>query len=281
MGSRNLALNNTTSPSTQRSRMVKLQDATWFDYVRFTFSFCLLTFSAVVTFYAILEQKTAFWSSVPGWAALIIFVGCLFFLAVMEGLQIALVELKRQEPETYMNSHPKAFALGQLAFKGDNVERFLLGRQVFVVCLVFFAAKLTTIHSSGSSGFLFPVHPVIQVLFLETGLLACVVVVIVSQLLPQIIASKYPVQFMQLSLIMRPALLACLALEFTGITHMCWVFATLVVRLLGVEGSDGEAVKKEDWEVADTAAPAKAAKKKAETDGNDNQGFSRETREYA
>merc|ERR1712128_14331 len=195
MGSRNLALNNTTSPSTQRSRMVKLQDATWFDYVRFAFSACLLTFSAVVTFYAILEQKTAFWSSVPGWAALIIFVACLFFLAVMEGLQIALIELKRQETETYKNSHPKAFALGQLAFKGDNVERFLLGRQVFVVCLVFFAAKLTTIHGNSESGFLFYVPDWVQALFLETGLLACVVVVIIAQLLPQIIASKYPVQF--------------------------------------------------------------------------------------
>ena len=149
--------------------MVKLQDATWFDYVRFTFSACLLTFSAVVTFYAILEQKTAFWSSVPGWAALIIFIVCLFFLAVMEGLQIALVELKRQEPETYKNSHPEAYALGQLVFKDDNVERFLLGRQVFVVCLVFFSAKLTTIHGTETSDFLFPVPHVIQV-----GVIICI-----------------------------------------------------------------------------------------------------------
>ena len=29
---------------------------------------------------------------------------------------------------------------------------------------------------------------------------------------------------------------------------MCWVFATLLVRLVGVEGRDGKAVKKEDWE---------------------------------
>lgn len=231
--------------------MVKLQEATWFDYVRFVLSATLLTFSAVVTVYAILEQKTAFWNSVPGWAALIIFLVCLFFLAVMEGLQIALVELKRQEPDSYKNSFPKAYSLGQLASKGDNIERFLLGRQVFVVCLVFFSAKLTTIHSGedgNSQDFLFYVPPVVQVIFFETGLLACVLVVIVSQLLPQIIASKYPVQFMQLAIVMRPALLACLGLEFTGITHIVWVFATMVSRMFGIEDRNGEAVEKEDWE---------------------------------
>jgi CBS domain containing-hemolysin-like protein len=255
--------------------MVKLQEATWLDYVRFVFSAALLTFSAVVTCYAILEQKTAFWNSVPGWAALIIFVVALFFLAVMEGLQIALVELKRQEPESFRVSHPRAYRIGELASKGDNVERFLLGRQVFVVCLVFFVAKLTTIHSTGGD-FLFPVHPVIQVIFLETGLLACVLVVIVSQLLPQIIASKYPVQFMQLEIVMKPALLACLALEATGITHMCWVFATLVTRLLKIEDGNGEAVNKEDWEKKKN----NNAKNTPAKDGAINAAYSGESRDY-
>ena len=78
------------------------------------------------------------------------------------------------------------------------------------MCLVFFAAKLTTIHGRSPDGFLFPVPEVVQVvekpkkmptqfnfqtLLLETGLLACVVVVIVAQLTPQIIASVYPVRY--------------------------------------------------------------------------------------
>ena len=69
--------------------------------------------------------------------------------------------------------------------------------QVFVVCCVFFAAKLTTIHGrdhEGNVDFLFYVPQIVQTLLLETGLLACVVVVIVAQLMPQIVASLYPVQ---------------------------------------------------------------------------------------
>ena len=105
--------------------------------------------------------------------ALLLFLGVLFLLGIMEGIQvpgcpsphpqIALVELKRQDPATYRTSHPRAYKLGQLAAQGDNIERFLLGRQVFVVCLVFFAAKLTTIHGRDPSGFLFPVPEVVQV----------------------------------------------------------------------------------------------------------------------
>jgi len=152
----NLSANNGT-------KMVNLKDSTVFDYIRYVGSAALLLFSTVVTFYAILEQKTSFWKAVPGWAALIIFLLVLFLLGVMEGIQIALVELKRQDPETYKESHPQAYRLGQVAARGDNIERFLMGRQVFVVCLVFFAAKLTTIHGRNPDGFLFPVPEVVQV----------------------------------------------------------------------------------------------------------------------
>jgi len=140
--------------------------------------------------------------------------------------QIALVELKRQHPDTYKHSHPRAYKLGQVAAIDDNIEKFLMGRQVSVVCLVFFAAKLTTIHGRDEDGFLFPVPEVVQTLLLETGLLACVIVVIVAQLVPQIVASQYPVQFMQLFVNM-PAYYTCIALEMTGITHFTWVLAHL------------------------------------------------------
>merc|ERR1711936_83403 len=205
-------------------RMLNVKHATLLDIVRFIFSLGLLLFSAVVTCYSILLQKTNMWKEVPGWVSLLIFVFVLWCLWVMEGLQIALVELKRLNPDYYKTSHPTAYKLGQIACKGDNIEKFLMGRQVFVVCSVFFAAKLTTIHGRTEEGFLFYVPAWVQAVFLETGLLACVLVVILAQLMPQIVASIYPVQFLEL-LVMRPAYYACIALESTGLTHFCWVLA--------------------------------------------------------
>ena len=122
----------------------------------------------------------SFWDVMPGWAALILFVVILFWLGVMEGLQVALVELKRVDPASYRHSHPHAYKLGQKAAKRDNVERFLMGRQMFVVFIVFFAAKLTTIHSETDEDFLFPIPDWFRSIFLETGILACVLVRIFS-----------------------------------------------------------------------------------------------------
>lgn len=217
--------------------MVNLNEAKFLDYPRFIMSALLLIFSSVVTCYAIIEQKTSFWHVMPGWAALILFITVLFWLGVMEGLQVALVELKRQDPETYKHSHPHAYKLGQMAAKRDNVERFLMGRQMFVVFIVFFAAKLTTIHSEGEEDFLFPVPDWFRSIFLETGILACVLVVILAQLMPQIVAAKHPVAFLEFW-IMKPGYYACIFLESTGITHITWVISHCLARLCGMQEDD-------------------------------------------
>jgi len=217
--------------------MVNLSEAKCLDYPRFIISALLLIFSSVCTCYAIIEQKTSFWHIVPGWAALILFIAVLFWLGVMEGLQVALVELKRQDPETYRHSHPHAYKLGQMAAKRDNVERFLMGRQMFVVFIVFFAAKLTTIHSESEEDFLFPVPDWFRSIFLETGILACVLVVILAQLMPQIVAAKHPVAFLEFW-IMKPGYYACIFLEATGITHITWVISHWLASLWGMEDDD-------------------------------------------
>merc|ERR1719209_1473237 len=61
--------------------------------------------------------------------------------------------------------------------------------------------------------------------------LQVVVVVIIAQLMPQIVASLYPTQFLQL-VVMKPAYYACIILETTGITHFCWVLAWSMSRVL-------------------------------------------------
>jgi hypothetical protein len=47
------------------------------------------------------------------------------------------------------------------------------------------------------------------------GILACIVVVVIAQLMPQIVAAKYPVHFLQF-FIMRPAYYCCIFVELTG-----------------------------------------------------------------
>lgn len=217
-----------------------------------------MVFSFVVTFYAIWEQKTGFFKEVPGWGSLIIFIVALFLLGIVEGLQLALVELKRQDPETYKDSHPTAYRLGKITSKGDNIEKFLVGRQVIVVFLVFFSAKMTAITVPGQD-FFFPIPSWFSSIFLETGLLASLIVVVVAQLTPQIVASVFPVQFLQLPF-MKPVYYMCLLLEFTGLTHVCWLLVHMLSLLFGMSSGkevgmlDNESVQSEDFGCIDNKA---------------------------
>jgi len=218
--------------------MVELRDSKPLDYVRYVCSFVLLGFACVVTFYAIFEGKTNFWSSVPGIVAFLLFIVNMTILGIVEGLQIALVELKRQHPGTYKFSHPRAYKLGTIAGSSDNTERFLMGRQVFVVFIVFFIAKLSAVNLDNlEEDFLFPVPHWFYVSLLETGFLTCVIVVIIAQLMPQIIASKFPVHFLNLR-IMYYAYWICVWVEMTGITHSCWVISHYIGKLAGMPNKD-------------------------------------------
>ena len=98
----------------------------------------------------------------------------------------------KQETEAYRVSHPRAYATGRLAFKGENIERFLIGRQLCVIFLVFFIARLTT-----SNALWFMRGSGVATFIMEAGLLGALIVAVLAQLAPQIVASKFPVQFMQ------------------------------------------------------------------------------------
>nr|CAB3263294.1 uncharacterized protein LOC108950256 [Phallusia mammillata] len=218
--------------------MVELRDSTVWDYLRFVISFVLLLFSTVVTIYAIVNGNTGFWKSVPGPVALLLFFICLLLLGIVEGLQISLVELKRQHPDSYKNTHKRSYQLAQIANSKDNVERFLMGRQVLVVFLVFFIAKLTTISLQNlETDFFFHVPNWLYSSLLETGFLTCILVVIVSQLMPQIVAAKYPVHFLNMR-IMYFFYHVCTFIEATGLTHACWVLSYLLGKIAGMASEE-------------------------------------------
>ena len=133
----------------------------------------------------------------------------------------------KQETEAYRVSHPRAYATGRLAFKGENIERFLIGRQLCVIFLVFFIARLTT-----SNALWFMRGSGVATFIMEAGLLGALIVAVLAQLAPQIVASKFPVQFMQCRG-MNSALRICLFLEATGIAHATWLIAYAWIRLAG------------------------------------------------
>ena len=111
--------------------MVKIADVGRLDQAKFVFSGLLLILSIALTFYAMLQQVTTFWKIVPGWATLILLLVLLFWLGVVEGLMLSLVELKKLGTDSYVKTtHPNVHSVMKTINKGDNLERFLMGRQV-------------------------------------------------------------------------------------------------------------------------------------------------------
>jgi len=194
--------------------------------VRYVISCALVSFAIFVVVAAIATNATSFFG-VPQWVQALLLIVCLVCLGIVEGLQIALVELMKQHTETYRVSHPRAYATGVLCFRGENLERFLIGRQLCVIFLVFFIARLTT-----SSILWFMRENSFESFVMEAGLLGALIVAVLAQLAPQVVATKYPVHFLNLRG-MNGALRICLALESTGIAHATWLVAYGWIRLCG------------------------------------------------
>jgi hypothetical protein len=61
----------------------------------------------------------------------------MLWLSMIEGGQGSLVGLAPVNPELYKESHPTTYKNTAFAHKGDNLDRYLMGRQFMVVLTVF------------------------------------------------------------------------------------------------------------------------------------------------
>jgi len=187
-----------------------------FDYTRYVLSTVLTVACIILIIYAI----GAGYAPLEGHPAILyaIFVFCVSLLGMLEGLQIAILNLERANRERFKHMK-RAYFNHKLATKynGLNVQRFLVGRQFFVVFVVFLSAQITT-YSTLS----LPIPRWLFIFIIETGLPGVLVVLSFGQLMPQLVAATHPVTFMDIPgswLVIKIALL----FEAIGITHFSWV----------------------------------------------------------
>jgi hypothetical protein len=152
---------------------------------------------------------------------------------MLEGLQIAILTLERANRERW-NHMPRAYNNHALATRhhGLNVQRFLVGRQFFVVFACFLFAQLTTFSTLN-----LPLPKWLFILIIETGLPGVLVALSFGQLMPQLVASTHPVTFMNLPgswLVIQLALL----FEFAGVTHFSWVLTFFVKCIFRMNAGD-------------------------------------------
>ena len=207
--------------------------STWqktFFWCRVLMSVVILSFCFAVTLAALFQEKTLMWSSVPPGASVVIFFLLMAFVGMMEGMQIALfavVNLKEEE----LKKHAMAHRACQLAFKGHNLQAFLIGRQICVTVCMFVVARITSLNVTlGTGENIFGVSDGLQQFF-NTGLLGAVITTIVGSLMWRIIASSFSVAFLSNPLVYL-ILHVCLVLEKTGICSAAWLLAFLHKKIV-------------------------------------------------
>jgi len=234
------------------------------DYFRYVFSTILSFLSMGIIVYAIAKGFAA----LPGHPILhyILLVGDLVLLAYLEGLQVAILALEKVRTSTF-SDQKRAAASHKLAVaqRGLNVQRFLVGRQFFVVFVVFLCAQLTT-YREMKIDFM---PKAMFVVLIETGLPGALIVLAFGQLMPQLVAATHPITFMNLPGTWSVIQL-CLCFETVGVTHFSWVLSYTMKFIFRMGAKEKVKRKRQDLEMTKKGANCD---KKKDNEGTIDNGF--------
>jgi hypothetical protein len=100
------------------------------DRIKEAYALILLIFSIVIVGGLIFTKQTALSSTVPSAVAFIVMWAAIAWLTMIEGGQAAMVGLVPVNRELYKDTHPRSYDATAVICKGDNLDRYLLGRQL-------------------------------------------------------------------------------------------------------------------------------------------------------
>jgi silicon transporter len=194
-----------------------------------TYSMLLLIFSIVIIMGLIATSQTNISAdSHPALAYVMIWVA-IGWLTMVEGGQASLVGLAPVNAELYRDSHPIAYKCTKITNKGDNLDRYLLGRQFMVVICVF------TVNMSGgpiAGAALWGFPSWVSNIFLQSGLAMILFTCNVGQLNTQVNASHCMLDYIDTYFGLF-TLWVAMGIEFSGLLHSSYLVQMLVAALAG------------------------------------------------
>jgi silicon transporter len=218
--------------------MMKISEASNFlDYFKFVASTCALIFSITLIMGLIFTNQTTLAKDVhPGLAFCTLWISVLW-LTMVEGSQGSLVGLAPVDRELFKDSHPISYQCCEVAHKGDNLDRYLLGRQFMVVVMVF------TINISGgpiADATLWGFPDILTEIFLGSGLAMILFTCIIGQLTSQVSASLCMLDYIN-NYFALLTLWVSNVIEFSGLLHSAYLIQMLVAKLAGKTIESNEA----------------------------------------
>lgn len=200
------------------------------EYIKYIYSTVLLVFCVVVVHAAIFTNQTVATGSmgIPPPAAFCIFWFLLCWLATMEGGQGALVGLQPVDKSLYATTHPHTLKNTNLVHKGDNMDRFIVGRQYLVVLVITMINMLGSC-IGGASVFGFPVW--MNDIFLATGVAMILTTIVIGHLTAQVNAANCMLDFINNHFMLFTSYVS-LGIEFSGLLHCVYLVKIIFAEII-------------------------------------------------
>jgi len=188
------------------------------------YSTIALIFSIVVVMALIGLEQTNISSDVHPALAYVLFIVAISWLTMIEGGQASLVGLVPVNTNLYKDSHPKAYKSTVITNAGDNLDRYLLGRQ-FMVVLTVFTVNMSAGPIGGAEIWGFPDW--LKAILFEFGLAMILITCMIGQLNSQVNASLCMLDYID-NYFSLFTLWVAMAIEFSGLLHASYLIQILV-----------------------------------------------------
>jgi silicon transporter len=193
------------------------------------YSIILLIFSLVTVLALIGYGQTNLSESVHPAFAYAVFIIAISWLTMVEGGQGSLVGLTPVNKELYKDSHPNSYKCTAVTNEGDNLDRYLLGRQ-FMVVLTVFCVNMSAGPKGGAE--LWGLPDWVKDIFFGTGVAMILITCMVGQLNSQVNASLCMLDYIN-NYFAIFTLWVAMGIEFSGLLHTSYLIQLLVGALAG------------------------------------------------
>jgi hypothetical protein len=184
------------------------------EIVKYVWSSCLVLFSLCIIFYSVSMRYCILQTSPV--ALFFILFAATTLLAYVEALHYANVAVEKWDMTPYKDRFPRACETQKLVKTNKLVQRFLVGRQFFVIFVVFTIAQITSFPYIPSD--LWGMPSTFILVFCQVGVPGVMWVLTIGQLIPQLYVEEFTLPFLNLygcHLVTR----VCFAAEWIGICH--------------------------------------------------------------
>mmetsp|Transcript_14104 Transcript_14104/g.15782 ORF Transcript_14104/g.15782 Transcript_14104/m.15782 type:complete len:577 (+) Transcript_14104:223-1953(+) len=203
---------------------------TGLDKIRICISLFLVTFSVIVVLALIFTGNTQFARDIHPIAAAVILWVLIIWMSMIEGGQCSMVGLPPIDRELYRESHPITYKITGMGHKGDNLDRYLMGRQ-FMVIFVNFTIGLCGAPTDATVPVLGLPQWVIS-LFLGSGIAMVLQNVIIGQLTSQVNASHCMLDYINTHFMTFTYFFAA-GIEVTGVMHVSYLIRMMAYWAAG------------------------------------------------